>query len=249
MYLGGRIAGQDGAQSAARPQLSRCADCCARDLAICAGLAPEHQDSFGRLAHRKRLRKGQALVWEGDEMPFVASVVTGRLTLSRNARDGGELILGSVGPGGFVGDTVQSHATNNVVAVSDAELCVYTKSDFERFAAQHPEIHARLLKSVFEDLEQTRSWLFMVGRGTASERVASVLMEFAEDAGESSDVFPIDRTQIAFSAGVAMETVSRHLTRFVRAGIISLPSRDSFELIDRAALAAVAGLTHSRELH
>lgn len=249
MYLGGRIAGRDGVERATCPKRNRCADCSVRELAVCAGLAHDDRDAFGRLAHRKRLRKGQALVWEGDEMPFVASVVSGRLTLSRNARDGGELILGSVGPGGFVGDTVQSHATNNVVAVSDAELCVYTKSDFERYAAQHPEIHARLLKSVFEDLEQTRSWLFMVGRGTASERVASILMEFAENPGESSDVFPIDRTQIAFSAGVAMETVSRHLTRFVRAGIISLPSRDSFALIDRDALAAVAGLTHSRELH
>lgn len=248
MYYSGRLeAGSAGPTGAAAN--SPCQNCPVKGLAVCAGLAACDRENMGRAARHRYLKKGQALVWEGDDMPFVASVVRGRLTLSRNARDGGELILGSVGPGGFVGDMVQPCSTNNIVAVSETELCVYSKTEFNRLASQHPEIHAQLVRTIFQDLEQTRSWLFMVGRGTASERVASVLMEFAEEADEGSTDIRIDRTQIAFSAGVAMETVSRHLTRFVRAGIIALPSRDRFELIDPDALAAVAGHGHARELH
>lgn len=228
---------------------SRCGDCPARDTAVCAGLDSPSRTRFEHLARHRKLRKGQTLVWEGDEMPFVASVVQGRLTLSRAARDGGELILGTIGPGGFVGDTTRPVSSNTVTAVSETELCLYSKGDFALFASEHPEINAQLLKTVLGELEQTRSWLFMVGRGTASERVASVLMEFAEDEARPEPVYAIDRTQIAFSAGVAMETVSRHLTRFVRAGIIALPSRDRFELLDRDALSAIAGHSPSQELH
>jgi CRP/FNR family transcriptional regulator len=43
-------------------------------------------------------------------------------------------------------------------------------------------------------------------------------------------------------AGLTIETVSRQLTRFKSAGIIALPSRDSFELLDRDALLATAGI-------
>lgn len=245
MYHPGRLQ----ADGHADCRSSRCGTCPARDKAVCAGLDDQARDTFESLARHRRLRKGQTLVWEGDDMPFVASVVEGRLTLSRAARDGGELILGSIGPGGFVGDTTQDVASNTVTAVSETELCLYSKADFGRFASEHPEINAQLLKSVLGDLEQTRSWLFMVGRGSASERVASVLMDFAGDEAQLDPDYAIDRTQIAFSAGVAMETVSRHLTRFVRAGIIALPSRDRFTLIDRGALSAIAGHAPSREIH
>lgn len=245
MYYSGRLE----AHGEVAGHAMACASCPARDHAVCAGLDPAARGAFERLARHRRLRKGQTLAWEGDDMPYVASVVRGRLTLSRHARDGGELILGTVGPGGFVGDTTQQRATNNIVAVTDTELCLYSKADFDRFAVAHPEINTQLLRTVLGDLEQTRSWLFMIGRGTASERVASVLMEFAEDDGEGPGDYAIDRTQIAFSAGVAMETVSRHLTRFVRAGIIALPSRDRFRLLDRDALSAIAGQAHAAELH
>ncbi len=242
--------GGGGAAQCVRRTSAGCADCRVSQTAICAELAVDTRDALAGSARHRRLRKGQTLFWEGDEVGFVGTVVSGMLTLSRNARDGGELILGMVGPGGVVGYPDRSAARANAVAVTETELCLFPIEAFNRFADTNPSLRARLIDQMFHELEHTRHWLFMLGRGSAAERIASMLLEFAgAGAPEGTHALPISRGRIAHVTGLAIETVSRQLSSLVRAGIIALPSRDRFVLRDRRALLSIAGLAPAHDTH
>lgn len=90
--------------------------------------------------------------------------------------------------------------------------------------------------------------MVLLGRGSAAQRVAAVLIDFAGDRiGLQS--LPLSRGQIAEFAGLTIETVSRQFTRLRTAGIISLPTRDTFEVMDRDALLAISDLHHDQLLH
>jgi CRP/FNR family nitrogen fixation transcriptional regulator len=90
------------------------------------------------------------------------------------------------------------------------------------------------------DLAGAQGRMLLLGRMTASERVASFLLELCErrDATHAVDV-PMSRNDIADYLGLTIETVCRVLSGFKRAGAIAIPSPHRIELRLREALKAV----------
>ena len=231
-----------GATGSARGARERdCLNCKIRHEAICAPLDERGLMELQRLGKRRTLHKGQALTWEGDEVPRVVNVLSGMLKLAASAHNGSEQILGLIRPGGFAGRPQGGIAQQSIIAMAETEVCVFASDRFANFTDLHPEVRASLLERSLEELDRTRRWMLLLGRGSAAERVAALLMEFAGD-GAGPHLLPLSRGQMAEFAGLTIETVSRQLTRFKSAGIIALPSRDSFELHDRDALLAMAGI-------
>ena len=106
-------------------------------------------------------------------------------------------------------------------------------------------------RSTLAELERTRSWMLLLGRKSASEKVATFLIDMSErlvDAGCEGDdsartrfELPFSRQQVADVLGLTIETVSRQFTRLKADGLIDLPSRREVVIIDREGLAAEAG--------
>jgi CRP/FNR family transcriptional regulator len=92
--------------------------------------------------------------------------------------------------------------------------------------------------------------MLLLGRKTATERIASFLLEMSarlaetgcHGAPEPAAAFelPLDRQQIADVLGLTIETVSRQFTRLRTAGLIELPERRSVVIRDRAGLESLA---------
>ena len=84
--------------------------------------------------------------------------------------------------------------------------------------------------------------LVMLGRKTASERIASFLMEMDRRLGRQKPPvlqLPMCRTDIADHLGLTVETVCRVLAHMKRDGMVAI-TRTGVELRDRAALRALA---------
>ncbi len=232
--------------------MSHCDSCLVRNRAICAALDNNEVQLLNNIGRRKVLAAGEALIWEGDDSLLVANVIDGMLKLTNSTEDGREQIVGVVYPSDFIGRPFGAKTNHSVTALTDARVCVFSRSDFDRFAAEHPALEHKLLKRTLDELDRTRGWMLLLARKSAEEKVATFLLDISErlvDAtcstplGGPLDEFelPFSRQQIGDILGVTIETVSRQMTRLKRDGILDLPTRRSVRILDRGALEAMAG--------
>lgn len=228
-----------------------CANCAVRNEAVCGSLNISALNELHQIGRHRTLRKGQTLVWEGDDNLLVANVLEGMVKLSSGTSTGSEQILGIAGPGRFIGRPNGGASGHSIVALVDTKLCVFPTQSFRSFMDAHPELGIALLDKALDELDVARRWQLMLARASASERVASLLFHFAGRRPEKgqSYTFPLSRGQMADLAGLTIETVSRQLTRLKTSGVISLPSRERFTILEPDALAAIAGENSPGGLH
>lgn len=218
-----------------------CEDCLVRGSAICAGLDGATLTELSGLGRRIHVPAGQTLVWEGDESIIVGNLLDGMLKLSTLTGDGREQIVGIVYPADFIGRPFAHENQHSVTALTDASLCVFSRSAFDRFAREHGDVEHALLARALTELDRARHWMLLLGRKSACERVASLIVEMDGRLGGGDEmVLPLSRQQMADILGLTIETVSRSLTRLKNAGIISLPGSrrlriEAFEKLARIA--------------
>lgn len=228
-----------------------CETCVVRNRAICAGLNDRELFALNAIGRRRSVLAGEPLIWEDDDSLLVANVVEGVLKLTTSTEDGREQIVGVAYPSDFIGRPFGQTSRANVVALTDARICVFVRNDFDRFAREHPGLEHKLLERTLAELDRTRSWMMLLGRKTASEKIATFLLDMSNRFGETGCAptlmpanrftLPFSRQQIADLLGLTIETVSRQFTRLKDDGVISLPSRREVEVIDRRTLAVSAG--------
>jgi len=223
-----------------------------RNRAICSALDKDELSVLNTIGRRRSLVAGESLIWEGEESVLVANVIEGVLKLSTGTEDGREQIVGVVYPSDFIGRPFGGTTNHGVTALTDSRVCVFSRSDFDAFAREHPALEHKLLQRTLGELDRTRKWMLLLGRKSASEKVASFLVELSdrmipatcevhEDSKAARFALPFSRQQIADVLGLTIETVSRQFTRLRNEGIIDLPSRREVVIQDRLALAAEAG--------
>lgn len=229
-----------------------CQACAVRDRAICADLDDGEIEILNDIGHRRRLRAGKQLLWEGDEAVLVGNVVEGVLKLSSHTADGKTQILGLAYPSDFLGRPYGVITPYGVEALTDAVVCVFRRQDFERFALAHPRLEHKLLERTLRELDRTRRWMLLLGRMTAEQRIVSFLLELSERmapagcaspsaANVTAFTLPLSRLQIADVLGLTIETVSRQLTRLKDRGLIVMPGRRAIEMRDIPRLETLAG--------
>lgn len=224
----------------ARAQMT--CEACVRDTdGICARIDEESRRALHWMGRRRTIAKGQTILWQGETPAFVANILSGAVKLSATTADGREQILGIVGPGGFIGRIDDRISAFAAVALNPVEICLFPREAFATMAGSHPEVSAAMLDRALADLDRARRWLLMIGRGTAMERVAALIADFAGDNQAMCHRFPLSRGQMADLAGLTIETVSRQIGKLKASGIIALPTRDSFEIRDADTLRAIAG--------
>jgi|TARA_R100000501_G_scaffold12618_1_gene23235 CRP/FNR family transcriptional regulator len=226
-----------------------CATCAVRNQAICAALDSAELTALSRIRRHQHLSAGQTLAWEGDDAFVVASVTSGVLKLTKSLGDGREQIVGLAFPADFIGRPFHSKTTNTVTALTDTDICVFRRSDFENYASDHPQLERKLLERTLAELDRARDWMTRLGRKSASEKICSFLIDISERlsadtciGATTADEFelPFGRQQVADILGLTIETVSRQLTALKRGGLIDLSGRRTIHILDRTPLVEAA---------
>ena len=127
------------------------------------------------MKYYKSYEAGQTIVWSGDEMNFVASVVEGIATLSQTMEDGRRQMVGLLLPSDFVGRPGRIIAPYDVTATTDVSLCCFRREPFEELMGSTPHIGQRLLEMTLDELDAAREWMLLLGRKTAREKIASLI--------------------------------------------------------------------------
>ncbi len=234
-----------------------CGSCPIRHRAVCARCESDELAALEEIKFYRSFQAGQTLIWSGDRMDFVASVVTGVATLTQVMEDGRTQTVGLLFPSDFVGRPGRDTAPYNVIATTDVMMCCFRKKPFEELMARTPHIGQRLLEMTLDELDAAREWMQLLGRKTAREKIASLLAIVARrDASLQGQVrqrqvtfeLPLTREAMADYLGLTLETVSRQISALKREGIIELAGKrtvhvpDIDRLIEEAADDADGGM-------
>lgn len=230
--------------------MATCDMCVVRNRAICAALDGSELAALNAIGRTRKVAAGESLIWEGEDSVLVANVIEGVLKLSAGTEDGREQIVGMVYPSEFIGRPFGGASGHDVTALTEAKVCVFSRGDFDAFAHDHPALERKLLERTLGELDRSRRWMLLLGRKSASQKLASFLVELIErtgargcdaDRAEMSQLtltLPFSRQQIADILGLTIETVSRQFTHLKAEGIIELLSRREVVVADFEALVA-----------
>jgi CRP/FNR family transcriptional regulator len=182
---------------------------------------------------------------EGDPAKFLYTIVRGIFQIYKLLPDGRRQITGFLLPGDFLGLADDDVYAYSAEAMTDAALYRYRFRELEALLVRYPGMENRLLVVASHELAEAQEQMLLLGRKTATEKVASFLLTFADRAaqrGEDSDVLfiPMTRHAIADYLGITTETVSRILSRLRHDGLISSPSNNQIEILDREALCRIS---------
>ena len=177
-----------------------------------------------------RLGADGVLFLSGDPCDGCYRIEDGLLKVTMVSRSGSERILAFLGPGAIVGELSMIDGlprSASVVAVRDAALSFLSRTAFEAFAQKHPEVYKTLVRLLATRLRETDMVLAAGSFLPLKGRVASTLLELAEnfgqDVGSGRIVIrqKIGQSDIAAMAGIARENVSRILTDWKRRKLVS----------------------------
>lgn len=227
-----------------------CNDCPIRHRAVCARCETDELERLEEIKYYRNFEAGQTVIWAGDPMDFVASIVSGIATLTQVMEDGRTQMVGLLLPSDFVGRPGRKGAAYNVVATTDLVMCCFRKKPFESMMERTPHIAHRLLEMTLDELDAAREWMLILGRKTARERIASFLTILARrnatlhmKAHKGTMVFdlPLTRESMADYLGLTLETVSRQISALKRDGVIVLDGKRNVTVPDFARLLEEAG--------
>ena len=167
--------------------------------------------------------------------------------------DGRDQIVGLAFPSDFLGNVFVPQNDNSAVAVTDAELCCFQRPQFDQALQDNPNLERALRDKTLTDLHQAHKWMVVLGQMDATERVASLLMQFskrlakpptsqrASAANLSTFVLPLDRGEIAAYLGLTVETVARKLTWMRKRRVNEIRNYYEIRVCDPDALEQLTG--------
>lgn len=227
-----------------------CVECPIRHRAVCARCDADELEVLEGIKYYRSYSAGQRIIWSGDRMEFVGSVVSGIASLTQTMEDGRTQMVGLLLPSDFVGRPGRSQAAYDVVATTDLVMCCFRKKPFEQMMETTPHIAQRLLQMTLDELDAAREWMLVLGRKTAREKIASLLAIIGRrDASlhlglRSNRVtfdLPLTREAMADYLGLTLETVSRQMSALKKDGVIELDGKRRVIVPDMDRLMEEAG--------
>jgi len=227
-----------------------CSDCPIRHRAVCARCETDELARLEEIKYYRTFEAGQSVMWSGDKMDFVGSVVSGIATLSQTMEDGRTQMVGLLLPSDFVGRPGRDGAAYDVVATTDVVMCCFRRKPFEDLMNDTPHVAHRLLEMTLDELDAAREWMLVLGRKTAREKIASLLTIIARrdvtlnmKTGTGQVVFdlPLTREAMADYLGLTLETVSRQISALKKDKVIVLEGKRHVTVPDMDRLLEEAG--------
>ncbi|GAA6161648.1 MULTISPECIES: transcriptional regulator FnrL [Ruegeria] len=227
---------------------TNCADCPIRHRAVCAHCDADELEELESIKYYRSFEAGQTVIWSGDQMNFVGSVVSGIASLTQTMEDGRTQMVGLLLPSDFVGRPGRESAPYDVQATTDVVMCCFRKKPFEELMNTTPHIAHRLLQMTLDELDAAREWMLVLGRKTAREKIASLLSIIArrdasinQKGGAIVFDLPLTREAMADYLGLTLETVSRQISALKKDEVILLEGKRHVTIPDMGRLMEEAG--------
>ena len=191
---------------------------------------------------KRRYRKGEMIVEQGQKSCALTILLTGRArVVSRDAR-GREVILATLRPGDFVGEMSlidQAPHSASVIAELQSDTLVMDQLAFTRCLPDSDSMAYAMLKGLVHRLRQADRKIESLALMDVYGRVAGTLLDFAAEALPDADGAAmirgrVSRQDVAKMVGASREMVSRVMKDLEERGFIE--TQDDGSLLVRPHL-------------
>jgi CRP/FNR family transcriptional regulator len=224
-----------------------CTTCAVRTKSFCGAVPARDLDRFAGIRRAIRFERRQTIVHEGEPAISFFNIVSGVVKLCRSLPDGRTQIIGFRFPGEFFAVSDSETYTTTAETLTSVEVCRFPRSRLKRLTQAFPPLQTRLLEMSYRHLSTLEDQIFLLGRKTAREKIASFLLQYGEkfeqDIAEKGSCInlPMTRTEIADFLGLTTETVSRVLTSLTSEKIITVGMSHSIRLMNIDLLRRYSG--------
>ncbi|MFE8072704.1 fumarate/nitrate reduction transcriptional regulator Fnr [Marinobacteraceae bacterium S3BR75-40.1] len=170
------------------------------------------------------------------------AVRSGAIKTYIETSSGEEQVTGFYLPGEIVGlDSINtSQHSCSAKALERTTVCEIPIQKLENLSTQIPSLQHHFFQLMSQEIQNSQHLSMLLSKKTAEERLASLLLSLSSrfkrrKLSPTQIHLPMARNDIANFLGLAVETVSRVLTRFQKQGLIKLQGRD-IDLLDVESL-------------
>jgi len=221
-----------------------------RPTAFYVQLNHVEQNALREVARLKKYAASTHLVLQGDRSDQVFIVVSGWVKVTVAVEGGDyEVVLAVRGPGDIVGESPAVGGevrSATVTALGEVSTMVVPADRFIAFLDEHPRTWRLLSSTLTHRLEETERRLQGTASADGSRRLASLLVELADDYGslgpDGSVVIPVPLSQqdLASWADASRKTMVRALRVWRESGMIDTTYR-KITILDLPGLRRLAG--------
>lgn len=177
-------------------------------------------------AREARLKPGDWLFFEGDEVEWLYLIKSGVIRLTRMLENGRRQVISFGYPGDIIGFPADGLHHTDCESLTIARLQPIRRAHLES-GRDDPTMHRALLQSALHEICSMQDHFMMLGRKSATERLTSFLYVLSERVGKKLDSgyeihLPMSRADIADFLGLATETVSRTFTQLRMSKVIEI---------------------------
>jgi len=210
-----------------------CESCSLVNVCLPSGLTPNELTSLEvEIDKTIKVTKKSTIFSANDNSQGIFVVKSGSLKTSISNQDGQEQVLEFHLPGDMLGFDAFNNGqhTCNATALEDTFLCKIPDESIDKLCEKLPGLRRELRHQVGKEIVHNQSLLLSLGQQQTDERLATFLLKMSEhykSRGFSSQEFviPMSRQDLSNYLGMAVETLSRIISRMTENGIIKIDRR------------------------
>lgn len=166
----------------------------------------------------------------------------GRVQLYRISPNGKKLVVSTLGPGTIFGEmSLVGQGMHNTFAesVDECLLCVMSRADVERLMQDKPMVAFRFVEALGDRVTRLESQLEEIAFKSIPSRLASLLLQIAEEQGTKNRVTGYTHQDLGEMLGTYRETITQTLNDFKAERLVEI-SRKQVVLLDLDRLEILA---------
>ncbi len=229
-----------------------CQACEVRACGMCSELNSTSLKELRKITRTKEYKAGDQIFCDDEPTENYATIKNGIVKLSKILPDGRQQTIGLGFPPDFIGRAFKEKNSSFASALTDVTVCTFPRDLFNDYLKATPTLEHKLFELTLNELDSAREWMLMLGRMTALEKVAALLLNFSERLhnakllqGLESEMNKFEllltRAEISDFLGLTIETVSRQFSVLKQKNLINVQNQRFIEILDRRALDALAG--------
>ena len=186
----------------------------------------------------KRFDGGDHLFHEGDPCQGLWIVTEGAVKIRKAAPSGRQLVLATQQAPSTIAEVPVFDGgpyPATVLAVEPTSAMLLLTADFLAACQRNPKLTLQFLQVFGARLRHLIALVERITFGSIRQRLATELLQFADQAGSDRFQLPETHEELATRLGTVREVVSRNLSRFQSEGMLRVQRKD-VEILSRAAL-------------